>query len=216
MKTAIFALLACMCASAQRPYVAGGVALFPSGYQPAGWEVAGGVMGDRPHVVLDTFFGYDNGRKENDGGPVNPKGHDRMLRGFTAYKFVSSYIGGGVRWEELDTTNYTKTNWHPEIGVGHDFWPQDEYASNFMRAQIAYAFKAQHELVRYPDAPSCYTCGNESKGVDITLWFPSPMYTKHPHVFCRMNMFIFSFHDNPADRSTHFADSTEILVGYKF
>lgn len=191
-------------AQVAHPYVSAGVALFPSGYQPAGWEAAGGLMLDQTHFVFDSFAGYDNGRKENDGGPVNPKGHDRMLRGFSALKFGNSYIGAGVRWEELSTTNYTKINYHPLLGVGHDF-------SASIRVQAAYAFKAQHELVRYPNAPSCYNCGNESKGVDVTLWAPL-----HSHFFCRMDMFIFSFHNNPYDPSYHFGDSTEILAGYRF
>ena len=218
----LFVVVASVAAFAQviekvpHPYVIGGVALFPGGYQPAGWEAGAGLMWDRPHFVFDSFAGYDNGRKTNDGGNNNPKGHDRMLRGFAGYKFGSSYVGAGARWSELDTTNYAKVGWHPEIGVGHDFWPHDEYYPNFARVQVAWMFREQGEVVRLPGLPDCHVCGNGSQGPDFTLWIPSPADSKHKHIFAKMNVVPFMYHNNPADKHLHWSTSAEMLVGYRF
>jgi hypothetical protein len=207
------------------PYVIGGLALYPGGYQPAGWEAGAGLMWDRPHFVFDTFAGYDNGRKVDDGSEaIDQKGHDRMLRGFAAYKFTksSTYVGAGARWDELDTTNYIKLGWHPEVGIGHDFWPDDEWYPNFARMQLSWMFKEQRESVRFPDGRSCYpsqrggSCGNGSRGPDFTLWIPSPADNKHKHVFMRMNVVPFMYHNNPADKHLHWSTSAEMLVGYRF
>ena len=201
--------------SLPRPYISGGVALLPSGYASVGWLTGGGLDLNKYHLVFDSFAGYDNGRKVDDGGPPNPNGHDRLLRGFAGYNVSGSYIGAGARWTELSTTNYTKSGWQPEVGVGHDLWPDDAYDPNCARLQVAYVFKKQREIVRFPDAPSCYFCGNGSRGVAITIWFPSPANPKY-HVFFSMDAMIFGYHNNPADRDLHITDTTEMTIGYRF
>lgn len=201
-----------------RPYVVGGFNLMPAGYASTSFGTGGGIMWDQPHFVLDTYAGYDTGHKDNDGTSDNYSGHDRYLRGFGSYKQGNNYFGIGARWSELYTTNYDKSgSWHPEVGAGHDFSP--------LRLQVAYMFRESKEVTQYPGGIMCDGCGNASQGADITLWFPSPARSKH--LFAKMNVVLFEFHDTITDPSNtlltqqqisnkHFTDSTEFMVGYRF
>lgn len=212
------------------PYVNGGLDLMPSGYASLAAQGGVGIMYNLPHLVLDTYAGYDNGRKENDNTLNNYKGHDRFLRGFAGFKQGTYYAGVGARWSQLSTTNYTKGgdafsagSWHPEVGGGKDWSAYG--APLFLRTQVLYMFNESKEVTYYPSAPTCYGCGNGSHGADITLWFPSP--AKGGHLFFKMNVVLFRFHDSVTEPSNipltnaqiankHFADSTELLLGWKF
>ena len=203
-----------------RPFIEGSFNLMPGGYYPIAFGFGGGVMWDTNHFIFDSLAAYDNGRKTNDATVNNIKGHDRYLRGLASYKFTgklsNTYIGAGARWSQLSTTNYTKngdfTNanaWHPELGVGHDF-------NYLMRGQILYMFESQHEVVTLPTGEICTSiCDNKERGVDISVWFPSP--SSEHHFMFRMNAVIFRYQDAPAAIvSRHTTDSTEFMLMYRF
>lgn len=185
-----------------RPYLNAGIDLEPAGYASLAVQGGGGIMLESPHFVFDSYAGYDNGRKVNDGTGPNPKGNDKFLRGFAAYKQGPWFAGIGARWSSLSTSNYTKggdifnsDSWHPEVGGGRDW--DARTAPLFLRTQALWMFREQREVVRYPDGTTCYGCGNGSEGVDMTLWFPSPAHKGH--WFCKMNFVFFGFHSTFTD-----------------
>ena len=213
-----------------RPYLAGSANLMPPGYAPFAFGFGGGLMLDQPHFLFDSFLGYDRGHKENDGTNDNYGGHDRFARGFAAYKFSSfshMFVGAGARWSQLSTTNYVKGapifavgGWHPELGVG---WELGMIA----RLQTLYMFHPSREVTYYPNQASCDGCGNGSQGLDFSLIFPSPTSPNHRHIFWRMNVVLFKFHDTFTDPSDpvltreqagqgHWGDLTEFILLYRF
>jgi hypothetical protein len=218
--------------SIPRPYLAGSFNLMPGGYASVAWGGGGGLMVENKYFIFDSFVGYDNGHKVNDNTLNNYKGHDRFVRGFESYKKGNNYFGVGARWSQLSTTNYTKGGsiytagaWHPEVGVGRDFFANDKFYPLMMRAQMLYMFHSNKETVHYPDGTNCDGCGNGSQGVDLSLWWPSP--AKKSHIFFRMNVVMFGFHDSITDPAnlqltqlqrarTHVSDSTELMLMYRF
>ena len=226
-------LLATACFGQEKlphPYVDAGVGLMPAGYASFAIRAGGGFMFDRPHIVFDSYAGYDNGHKVDDNTPNNYKGHDRFLRGFLGYKQGPWYAGVGARWSQLSTSNYSKGgsalasgSWHPEIGGGRD-WDNPK-SPLFMRTQVLWMFREQREVTDYPGKSPCVGCGSGSEGADITLWFPSP--ARKGHWFCKMNFVLFGYHDSITDpkniqltrtqvANKHFTDSTELTVGFRF
>lgn len=200
-----------------RPYVSAGFTLMPPGYAAVAAQGGAGIQWNRPYLVFDSYAGYDNGRKANDNTSGNNKGHDRYLRGFLAYKHGKNYFGGGARWSELSTTNYSDFSWHPEAGVGRDW--------DFMRLQVAYLFPPSKPITRYPSGQTCYGCGSGSHGADISVWFPSPVNTHH--LFARMETVLFRYHETATDPSNiqlteqqvankYLGNSFEVSLGWKF
>ena len=216
------------------PYISGSFNLMPSGYYPTSFGAGAGLMYDLPHLVFDSYAGYDTGRKSNDATVNNYSGHDRFLRGFLSYKQDATYLGAGARWSQLSTSNYTKGgdassagSWHPELGIGHDFNHSAKFSPDFLRAQLAYMFHPSKETTQYPNGVSCAGCGNGSQGVDISFWFPSPASRTHRHLFFRLNAVVYRFHDTITDPKNislatlqssrhHLADSTEFNLGWRF
>jgi hypothetical protein len=221
------------------PYLSGQFNLMPPGYKSTSFGTGAGLMIDSPHFLFDSYAGYDNGHKDNDATSRNNKGRDRFLRGFASFKQGSSYVGVGARWSQLSTSNYTKGgpiystgSWHPELGIGRDFNSPSstnetgKFSPLFMRAQLAYMFRESRESVHYPNGVTCDGCGNGSQGLDISVWFPSPA-RPHSHLFYRMNVVLFHFHDSITDPKNipltriqsgrgHWGDSTEFNLGWRF
>jgi hypothetical protein len=214
------------------PYVSGSFNLMPGGYAAVAWGAGAGLMWDAPHLVFDSFVGYDTGHKVNDATAHNNKGHDRFLRGSVAFKRGLWYVGPGARWSQLSTTNYTKGgpiyaagSWHPEFGGGRDW---DSRSSGlFMRTQVLYMFHSSKEVTYYPDHTSCDGCGNGSQGLDVSLWFPSPSSAIHHHWYVRMNSLTYRFHDTITDpknvaltwaqsRRSHITNAGEFMLLYRF
>lgn len=213
-----------------RPYISGGINLMPPGYASTAESFGGGVQWNLSHLVFDSYAGYDNGKKTNDGTPGNIKGHDRYLRGFAAYKQGNNYVGVGARWAALSTANYSKGgdafaagSWYPEVGVGRDW--STSTSKLFMRTQVAYMFRETKEVTRYPDGTVCDGCGNGSQGADISVWLPSP--ARPGHFFARFNVVLFSFHDTitapdnipltlKQTSNHHLGESTEFTIGARF
>lgn len=206
------------------PYVGVGLALLPGGYSPVAPEVVTGLTFNSTHFIFDGFGLYDTGKKTNDGSEKsNPKGHDRLLSAFAAYRFHNNvYVGGGGRWSQLSTTNYTKNGspavlsyWKPEVGIGYDVFADDQFVPMFARVQVAYLFPQSKEIVSFPNGSSCTTCGNRSQGADISVWFPSPA-RQHQHLFFKINAVIFQFKDSPTSSTHRIDDSTDLTLLYRF
>jgi len=228
-----------------RPYVAGGVSLMPNGYGAVALRGQGGLYLNAKHAVCDTYVAADNGKKTNDGTENNIKGHDDYVAGFCGYKQGNWYFGGGMRWNELITSNYTKgTNFFQAVkqgdiryqfGGGKDWFHHFSNGDFNMRAQVAYILPPLHESVSYPATPTsagfvCQGCGNGVQGPEITIWMPSPEYSKHWSA--RFVYGIYEFHEsvtepcpgplcNPPDFAAQKSNrsvmgTVDFLVQYKF
>lgn len=174
-----------------KPYVAGGLSLMPNGYGAVAERAQAGLYLNAKHAVCDTYVAIDNGKKTNDGTENNIKGHDDYLYGFCGYKTGNYYFGGGMRWSQLVTSNYTKgTNFFEAVkqgdiryqfGGGKDWL----YGSRFsIRGQAVYVLPPLHESVSYPATSTspafvCQGCGNGVQGPEFTIYMPSPELAKH-------------------------------------
>jgi hypothetical protein len=105
------------------PYIDIEFAVMPGGYFPvAAYGEFGGDLERSPFLARGDF-GYDNGHKTNDGDQPNPKGHDRYLDfgGFRRLPHHANWFAGaGWQWNQLSTTNYTKTAGRPYFEMGYD------------------------------------------------------------------------------------------------
>lgn len=227
------------------PYGAVGISLMPNGYGAVAVRGQAGIMENAPHFVFDGYVAIDNGKKVNDGTLNNIKGHDDYVAGFLGYRQNNWYFGGGMRWNQLVTSNYTKgTNFFQAVrqgdiryqfGGGKDWYYNNAYNFSY-RVQALYLLPPQHESVAYPAAPGvpssvCQGCGNGVQGPELTLWMPSPADGRH-HFFVREILGIYEFHTtvtepcpgplcNPADfqaqkNSRHAMATFDMLVGYRF
>lgn len=217
--------------SLPRPYVAGGLSLMPGGYKALAYRLQGGLYWNPKHAVADVFGAYDNGTKSNDGTNLNFKGHDRYLQGFLAYKQGRNFFGAGASWNQLSTTNYTKGsdplsalaqgNIHPRFGGGHD-WLRDNFS---LRGLVEYVLPPLHESVNYPNGVVCQGCGNGVQGPEFTVFIPSPELARH--LFYRMSVGIYEFHDTitdptnalllkAEDNNRHATATTSFQLMYRF
>ncbi|MGB2606530.1 MAG: hypothetical protein WBC78_23200, partial [Candidatus Sulfotelmatobacter sp.] len=105
-----------------------GPSLMGGGYALFAYRIEGGLNMEATHVVFHAIAAYDNGRKVDDDDEPNPKGHDRYLESAIYYRPARPgwkrmfYFGGGYRWSQLSTTNYTKGGARPEFGGGYDMF----------------------------------------------------------------------------------------------
>jgi hypothetical protein len=102
------------------------------------------------------------------------KGPNRMPSGL--------YIGGGVQWSQLSTTNYSKEAWRTALGVGKDVL-HDTYS---LRLQALYVTKGTDKL-------------NGTQGPEISLTYLSP--TTNHRFFFRPVLGIYYFHTTITDFS---------------
>ena len=99
-----------------RPFAYAGAGLMGGGYSPLAAEAGGGLRIDSQHFLASAEAWYDNGHKTDDGDQPNPSGHDRGLVGDAYFRFSSGWFAGaGARWNQLSTTNYTKSGWRPTL-----------------------------------------------------------------------------------------------------
>jgi hypothetical protein len=209
------------------PYVNVGGNLMPGGYAPLAWSAQGGLELEARDVMALFNGTYDNGHKVDDNTGPNAKGHDRYLHGeaywrLSALKHPNWFFGGGYRWSQLSTTNYTKGGSRAEFGGGYDLY--------FDR------------LGSHPDCIGCWSSWfsgrikvdwvmagtdweNGSRGVDFSLILPRPIEKRH--VFVSMDFFPFRFHTTVTEpenvqltaeqRSQHsFSGSYSMGLTYRF
>jgi len=202
-----------------RPYLESGIFLMGGGYAPVAYGATGGITADAPHFILDAKATYDNGRKEDDGTQPNPKGHDRYLEGSAYYRFSSGWFaGGGFGWNQLMTTNYTKSGSRPSFGFGKDYYHYDYCKPSECHRDLSFRLR-----IDYVTSGSDWQ--NGSQGPRISLYIPSP--SEKRHWFMRESLLLYRFHDtvtDPADpvltsieRSHHaMSSSADFTIMYRF
>src|ERR1700733_15452656 len=99
------------------PYIYFGPSVMPGGYAPLAYRAETGIDLESSHAIVRALGAYDDGHKTNDGDQPNPNGHDRYLESAAYFRIRSRwFFGGGWRWSQLSTTNYTKDAARPEFG----------------------------------------------------------------------------------------------------
>jgi hypothetical protein len=171
------------------PYVYLGASLMGGGYGPVAGRAEAGINVEGTQVLFRALGAYDNGRKTNDGDQPNPKGHDRYLEGALYFRpalaswWNGLFFGGGYRWSQLSTTNYTKGGSRYELGGGYD-WARrvcDGCRRDFsMRVNLDWVAAGSDWQ-------------NGSHGPNVTVTMPSPREKRH--LFWRESMGIYRFHD---------------------
>lgn len=181
MKTVMLMLiltlsLSTVSAAQVHPYALGSLNLNGGGYSPVSVSVGAGVDGETNHVIGTAEADYEFVRKINDGTVDNAKGRVRSLSGRVFGRLNSGwYLGGGMQWNQLATTNYSKSVTRPVFGGGKDIVHSDFS----MRAQAVYLLKGNDWQ-------------NGTQGPELSVWFPSP--SQHGHVFYRLAVQISHFH----------------------
>lgn len=183
------------------PYLYAGPSLMGGGYATFAYRVEGGLNVESPQWVMKALAAYDNGRKVNDDDQPNPNGHDRYLDGGIYYRLTSLpsrlsflgaghwFLGGGYRWNQLSTTNYTKGVNGPLIGGGYDLVTR---ACESCRRN----FSARFGL-------DWITAGNDwqngSHGPEVTVTIPTPRENRH--WFYETRAGVYRFHETVTEPS---------------
>lgn len=200
------------------PYVFAGPEGMGGGYAPFAVIAGAGIAIESQHFILDANAWYDNGHKTNDNDQPNPKGHDRGLVGSAYFRLSSGWaFGGGYRWSQLSTTNYTKGGSRPTFGGSRDFFvegcrAEDCRGTFTMRIGVDYVLPGTDHQ-------------NASQGPLISFYTPSPSLKRH--LFFREKLGIYRFHDTVTDptnailtreqTSHHSFDSfLELTLMYRF
>jgi hypothetical protein len=169
-----------------------GPELMGGGYRQIAGVAGAGFRIDSPHFLFDASALYDNARKVNDGTGLNPHGHDRGLQSMSYYRFTSGwFLGAGVGWKKLSTTNYSKSSVRPRFGGGKDFVSKrcagEDCITDFsMRLGTDY-------LIPGTDWQ------NGLHGPQINIYVPSP--SEKGHIFYRETIGIYRFHQTLTDRT---------------
>jgi|ERR1700733_6703068 hypothetical protein len=168
------------------PFAYAGAGLMGGGYAPLAWDGGGGLMIDTRHFLASAEGSYDNGHKIDDNDQPNPKGHDRGLAASAYYRLSSGWFGGvGVRWSQLSTTNYSKSQWRPTFGGGKDYFHKKCAAENCvsdfsMRVKVDYVLPGTDHF-------------NGVQGPLLSIYMPSP--AAKGHLFFRETLGIYEFHE---------------------
>lgn len=176
------------------PYLYLGPSLMGGGYAPLAYRAEGGLNMEGKQFIFRALGAYDNGRKVNDNDQPNPNGHDRYLDSALYFRPKWSwsrklYLGGGYRWNQLSTTNYTKGGGRYELGGGLDWFRRlcESCRSDFsMRVNLDWITAGQDWQ-------------NGSHGPSTTITFPSPRENRH--WFYRETVSVYRFHATVTDPS---------------
>jgi hypothetical protein len=171
------------------PFLSLGPSLMGGGYGALAYRVEGGLNVEATHVVFRALAAYDNGHKVNDGDQPNPKGHDRYLESALYFRPARPgwtrmfYFGGGYRWSQLSTTNYTKGGSRYEIGGGYDW---------FLRpCEACLRDLSMRFSLDWVTAGTDWQ--NGSHGPNLKLTWPSPREKRH--WFYRQQIGVYRFHE---------------------
>jgi hypothetical protein len=193
------------------PYLTFGASLMPAGYATLAGYLQGGLEIEGRDVVLDLSAIYDNGHKTNDNDQPNNKGHDRYLRG-VAYWRLSALsrpkwlVGGGYRWSQLSTTNYTKGGSRPQFGGGYDLYFDRRGTEN---ACASCWFSARF-MVNWVMAGTDRQ--NGSHGPEFSMVMPRPVEKRH--LFVTYTLGIYRFHTTVTEPEN--AELTKQQLAQKF
>jgi hypothetical protein len=167
------------------PYLYGGLGLNRGGYALASANVGVGLMLNTQHFLADAVATYDNGHKVADGTGNNPKGHDRGLASNAYYRSpYGLFLGAGIFWSQLATTNYSKQAWNPSVGGGFDYLGKvcaahDCIVKWSLRAQVDYLFIGSEHVNRQGCSLPNGQCTNGVQGVKLRFYLPSPVSKSH-------------------------------------
>jgi hypothetical protein len=153
------------------------------GYSSATYRAESGIDVESTHAVFRALGAYENARKTDDNDQPNPNGHERYLEGAIYYRVARGwFVGMGWRWNELSTTNYSKSASRPEIGGGYDLIQHtcDGCRRNFsMRMNLDWVMAGTDWQ-------------NGSHGPAITMTLPTPREKRH--WFFRSSVSVYRFH----------------------
>jgi hypothetical protein len=175
------------------PYLYFGPSVMGGGYATLAYRSEAGINIESRRWVMKALGAYDDGHKVHDDDQPNPNGHDRYLEGGIYFRlpwrssFLGSpnrwFLGGGYRWSQLATDNYTKGSNGPLIGGGYDFVLREcsECRRDFsMRITLDWV-----------------TAGNDwqngSQGPQMTFTFPTPRENRH--WFFQERVSVYRFHE---------------------
>jgi hypothetical protein len=168
-----------------RPYFYGGLDLEGNGSDVLDYLVGVGIQENTRSFLFDSYAEYTNTRKTNDNTVNNHGGRTRSLYAAPRYRLKRGwFVGGGLRWSELSTTNYVKQGVRPFVGGGKD-WRSTRISADYLWT-VSEHVNRQGCLV--PDGQ----CTNEVRGIDFLWFMPSPM--SKSHVLFRMDFTPFWFH----------------------
>ncbi|MFZ0958435.1 MAG: hypothetical protein WAN60_18985 [Candidatus Sulfotelmatobacter sp.] len=153
------------------------------GFGSEAYRAEVGVDVETVHVVLDAMGAYEGVRKNDDNDQPNPNGRERYLESAAYYRVARGWsVGGGLRWNQLSTTNYSKSASRPEVGGEYDLIqrPCDGCRRDFsMRVNLDWVMAG--------------TGGeNGSQGAAITMTLPTPREKRH--WFFRSSVIVDRFH----------------------
>jgi hypothetical protein len=203
------------------PFLYFGPSLMPDGYRIWAMRAEGGISMDAKHLLGKALAAFDDGKKDDDGTGINRKGHDRYLAAEAYFRPAIPgwsemlFFGGGYRWSQLSTSNYTKAGSRWEPGGGYDWFHRR--CEDCLRS-----FSARFE-VNWVLAGKDWQNGSHGPVIDVTI--PSPREKRH--LFLRESIAVLRFHDtvtdpnNPpllrAERSNrHFTSYGDVGILYRF
>jgi len=187
-----------------RPYFYGGLDLDGNGSDVLDYLVGAGVQENTPRFLLDGYAQYTNTRKTDDNTINNHSGRTRSLYAAPRYRLKSGwFLGGGLRWSELSTTNYVKQGVRPFLGGGRD-WPST-------RISVDYLWTASEHVNRQGCLVPAGQCTNGVKGIDFLWFMPSPM-SRSPVLF-RMDFTPFWFHTTVTSSDPHLTNQQKGEIG---
>ena len=176
------------------PYLLSEIEAMPGGYYPFAAYLEAGLSVESRHVVVETHAAYDDGHKTDDGDQPNPKGHDRHLQGDVFFRLTKLghpkwMLGGGYRWSQLSTTNYTKGGSRPQFGAAYDLFFDHGGSKPDCGGYCWYSarFYADYFLAGTD-------WQNGSHGVEFGMTVPRPVENKH--LFVVWTLGIFRFHES--------------------
>jgi hypothetical protein len=175
------------------PYVLVGPSLMGGGYATFAYRLEGGLDIESSRWIMLAVGAYDNGRQVRDGDQPNPKGHDRYLDSSIYFRPAwqpfpgQAFVGCGWRWNQLSTTNYTKTANRPQVGGGYDLALR---SCSGCRRDFSMRISVDWVMV-----------GNDwqngSHGPAIAFSLPTPREKRH--WFYQQRVGVFRFHDTVTD-----------------
>jgi len=168
-----------------RPYFYGGLNLDGNGSDVLDYIIGAGLEENTRHFLFDGYGEYTNTRKTSDNTINNHNGRTRVLYAAPRYRLRSGwFIGGGLRWSELSTTNYVKQGVRPFLGGGKD-WQSTRIGADYL-------WTISEHVNRQGCPVPKGQCTNGVSGIDFLWFMPSPM-SKSPVLF-RMDFTPFWFH----------------------
>lgn len=158
------------------PFVSAGLSLAGGGYRLSAFRGGVGIELENRSFFAIATAAYDNDRMTNDASQPNPKGDDRYLAGGVYFRSPwqlprgTFLVGAGWQWNQLPTTNYTKTANRPQLGAAYDLF-------HLFRLHCSHDFSSLRIAMNWIMTGDDWQ--NGTHGPEIVLSFPSPHGKRH-------------------------------------